>query len=64
MLLVAGLAYLVNSAALLLAPAIASLLFPAVLLPAFIGELALALWLTAGRHRLALAGSGPISGAS
>lgn len=64
MLLVAGLAYLVNSAALLLAPAIASLLFPAVLLPAFIGELALALWLTAGRHRLALAGSGPMSGAS
>lgn len=51
MLAVAGLAYLVNSLALLLAPAVASLLFPAVLLPASVGELALALWLTTGRYR-------------
>jgi len=43
---VAGLSYLVNSAALLLAPALADALFPWVLLPAFVGELALALWLS------------------
>ena len=45
LLQVAGVSYLVNSFALLLAPQLASLLFPAVLVPAFIGELALALWL-------------------
>jgi hypothetical protein len=44
-LVVAGAAYLVNSLALLLAPDVAKLLFPAVLLPAFVGELAFALWL-------------------
>lgn len=44
-LAIAGAAYLVNSVALLLAPALAQLLFPAVLLPALVGELALALWL-------------------
>jgi len=41
----AGLCYLVNSFALLLAPALASALFPFVLLPAFVGELGFALWL-------------------
>jgi len=41
----AGLSYLVNSFALLLAPALADALFPAVLMPAFVGELALAVWL-------------------
>jgi hypothetical protein len=41
----AGISYLVNSFALLLSPAVASMLFPAVLLPAFVGELSLALWL-------------------
>jgi Domain of unknown function (DUF4386) len=45
LLFVAGLSYLVNSFALLLAPALASALFPAILLPAFVGELSLALWL-------------------
>jgi len=45
LMLAAGLGYLVNSFALLLAPDLASLLFPAVLMPAFVGELALALWL-------------------
>ncbi|MFN3861686.1 MAG: DUF4386 domain-containing protein [Roseateles sp.] len=40
-----GLAYGVDSLALLLAPSPARLLFPAVLLPAFVAELALALWL-------------------
>lgn len=47
LMLAAGLGYLVNSFALLLAPDLASLLFPAVLMPAFVGELALALWLLA-----------------
>jgi len=45
LLALAGVAYLVNSFALLLAPALASLLFPAVLVPAFVAELALSLWL-------------------
>ena len=42
---IAGLSYLVNSFALLLAPALASAMFPAVLIPAFIGELSFTLWL-------------------
>jgi hypothetical protein len=42
----AGVSYLVNSMALLLAPALAGAMFPFVLLPAFVGELLLALWLT------------------
>ena len=41
----AGFCYLANSFALLLAPALASALFPFVLMPAFVGELAFALWL-------------------
>lgn len=65
MLALAGLCYLVNSIALLLAPPIASLLFPAILLPALVGELALTLWLIAGKHRrpLAVAAASPISAA-
>jgi hypothetical protein len=46
LLFVAGLSYLLNSFALLLTPALASAMFPAVLAPALIGELSLALWLT------------------
>jgi hypothetical protein len=46
LLAVAGVSYLLNSLALLLAPALADALFPFVLLPAFVGELSLALWLT------------------
>ena len=42
----AGVSYLGNSLALLLAPALASALFPAILVPAFVGELSFALWLT------------------
>jgi hypothetical protein len=42
---VAGLCYLTNSFALLLAPTFADMLFPAILVPAFIGELSLCLWL-------------------
>lgn len=41
----AGLSYLVNSFALLLAPAFAASIFPAVLVPAFVGELSFCLWL-------------------
>jgi hypothetical protein len=42
---IAGLCYLVNSFTLILAPAVASRLFPAILLPAFVGEASLCLWL-------------------
>ncbi len=42
---IAGLCYLTNSFVLLLAPALAKMLYPAVLVPAFIGELSLCLWL-------------------
>ena len=45
LLVLAGLGYLVNSFALILAPALAAQLSPAVLVPAFVGELALSLWL-------------------
>lgn len=42
---IAGVCYLINSFALILAPKLAGALFPAVLLPSFIGELSLCLWL-------------------
>ncbi|HEV2855183.1 MAG TPA: DUF4386 family protein [Thermoanaerobaculia bacterium] len=42
---IAGLCYLTNSFALILAPDFASQLFPAILVPAFVAELSLALWL-------------------
>jgi hypothetical protein len=45
LMLVAALSYLTNSFALLLAPSFAASIFPAILMPAFIGELALCLWL-------------------
>lgn len=45
LLALAGVSYLINSFALILAPALASALFPYVLIPAFVGELALALWM-------------------
>jgi Domain of unknown function (DUF4386) len=45
LMLAAGLSYLINSFSLLLVPSFAAAIFPAVLVPAFIGELALALWL-------------------
>lgn len=41
----AGLSYLINSFALILSPPLASRLFPAILLPALVGEAALCLWL-------------------
>jgi hypothetical protein len=43
---IAGACYLTNSCALILSPLLASILFPSILVPAFIGELAVALWLT------------------
>jgi hypothetical protein len=42
---IAGLSYLTNSFALLLAPNFASRIFPAILVPAFVGEASLCLWL-------------------
>lgn len=45
LLAIAGASYLVNSFALLLAPDFASAIFPGVLMPALVGELAMCLWL-------------------
>jgi Domain of unknown function (DUF4386) len=45
LLLLAGLSYLTNSFALLLAPAFADMIFPIILAPAFVGELFFCLWL-------------------
>ncbi len=42
---IAGVCYLLNSFALILHPPLASRLFPAILLPPFVAELSLALWL-------------------
>jgi uncharacterized protein DUF4386 len=47
LLQIAGLSYLTNSFALVLAPTFADRLFPAILVPAFIGEASLCLWLIA-----------------
>jgi hypothetical protein len=46
LMVVAGACYLTNSAAVLLSPRLASMLFPSILLPALIGELSFAVWLT------------------
>jgi hypothetical protein len=45
MIQIAGVCYLLNSFALILSPALADALFPAILLPPFIGELSMSLWL-------------------
>ncbi len=42
---IAGVCYLTNSFALILSPAVANRLFPAILVPAFIGEASLCIWL-------------------
>lgn len=42
---IAGVSYLTNSFALILSPSLAHVLFPAILLPAFVGESSLCLWL-------------------
>ena len=44
---VAGLSYLTNSFALLLAPSFATSILPGVLVPAFVGEMSVCLWLIA-----------------
>ncbi len=41
----AGLSYLINSFALLLLPSLAARMFPAIMLPAFVGELSTCVWL-------------------
>jgi len=41
----AGLSYLINSFALLLLPSLAARMFPAIVLPAFVGELSTCVWL-------------------
>ena len=41
----AGLCYLINSFALIVSPAVANRLFPAILIPSFIGETSFCLWL-------------------
>jgi len=43
--IIAGVSYLINSVTLLLAPALAAKMFPAIVVPAFLGELATCLWL-------------------
>lgn len=45
LIMIAGLCYLTNSFALLLAPTVAAVIVPAILLPSLVGELSLALWL-------------------
>jgi hypothetical protein len=45
MMAIAGVCYLTNSFALIIAPPVADRLFPAILLPAFVAELSVALWL-------------------
>jgi Domain of unknown function (DUF4386) len=52
LIFVAGIAYLVNSFALIVAPNVAALLFPAILLPPLVGEGAFAVWLIARGVRL------------
>jgi hypothetical protein len=65
---IAGLSYLTNSFALLVAPAFADLIFPAILIPAFIGESSLCLWLIVKGVNVPKwqeqVSMGPISGAS
>jgi hypothetical protein len=63
----AGLCYLTNSFALLLAPTFANMIVPAILIPAFIGELSLCLWLLVKGVNMPkwekLASAGRVSGA-
>ena len=42
---IAGMCYLTNSFALVLSPGVANRLFPAILVPSFVGELSVCLWL-------------------
>jgi hypothetical protein len=49
---IAGVCYLVNSFALFLSPGLAGLIFPAIMIPAFIGESSVCLWLIVKRVNL------------
>jgi hypothetical protein len=42
---IAGICYLINSFALILSPALANKLFPVILLPPFVAELSICLWM-------------------
>jgi hypothetical protein len=53
MLALAGVCYLINSITLLLAPQIAALLFPWIMLPVLVGELSLSLWMLVKGAKLA-----------
>lgn len=46
MMVIVGVCYLTLSTAQLLSPPVAAMLFPPILVPAFIGELSFAVWLT------------------
>jgi hypothetical protein len=46
LMIAAGACYFVNSLAAIVAPALSNVLFPWILLPSFLGELSLALWLS------------------
>lgn len=46
LMVIAGACYLTNSVAMLLSPRVASILFPSIFVPALIGELSFAVWLT------------------
>ncbi len=65
---IAGLSYLTNSFALLLAPTFAAMIFPSILVPAFIGESSLCLWLIVKGVNVPKwekqVSMGPVSGAS
>jgi len=45
MIFIAGLCYLINSFSLILFPAISDLVFQVIIIPTFIGELSMCLWL-------------------
>ena len=49
---IAGVCYLINSFALIISPALSDQLYPAILLPPFVGELSFALWLLVKGVRL------------
>jgi Domain of unknown function (DUF4386) len=42
---IAGICYLLNSFAMILSPSLANFLFPAILIPPFVGELSVSCWL-------------------
>ena len=53
LMVIVGVCYLTLSSAQLLSPAVAAMLFPSILVPAFVGELSFAVWLTAKGVNLA-----------